>query len=202
MQIYLCFIGKNSAQHWSSSNFTAGWYYIYGNYISNNIFSLKVFTYGSQGNVTLMFESIINGLGSISKSFQVWIFSQHKIRVIMGLSYQYNRYYHTCKTGCFYCIETEPCFHNIATTDVKIYDKLLRIHMRHWGCNFTFKCIFLDESVIISIKISLKFATKGPINNIATLIQIMVRPWPGNKPLAEPKMVRLPMHTRHLASMS
>ena len=29
-----------------------------------------------------------------------------------------------------------------------------------------FKCIFLNENVKISIKISLKFVPKGPINNI------------------------------------
>ena len=34
--------------------------------------------------------------------------------------------------------------------------------------NFTdiFRCIFLNENVSISINISLKFALKGPINNI------------------------------------
>ena len=37
-----------------------------------------------------------------------------------------------------------------------------------------FKCIFLNENVQISIKISLKFVPKGPINNIPALVQIMV----------------------------
>ena len=52
-----------------------------------------------------------------------------------------------------------------------------------------FKCIFLNENVSISIKISLKFVLKGPINNIPALVQIMV--WfcgPGDKPLSEPMM--------------
>ena len=35
------------------------------------------------------------------------------------------------------------------------------------------KCIFLNENVWISIKISLKFDPKGPINNSPALIQIM-----------------------------
>ena len=36
-----------------------------------------------------------------------------------------------------------------------------------------FKCIFLNEDVLISIKISLKFVPKGPINDISALVQIM-----------------------------
>ena len=35
-----------------------------------------------------------------------------------------------------------------------------------------FKCIFLNENVWISIKISLKFFPKGSINNISALVQI------------------------------
>ena len=37
----------------------------------------------------------------------------------------------------------------------------------------TFKRIFLNENVRISIKISLKFVPKGPINNIPALVQIL-----------------------------
>ena len=33
-----------------------------------------------------------------------------------------------------------------------------------------FKCIFLDENVLISIKISLKFVPNGQINNIPSLV--------------------------------
>ena len=58
----------------------------------------------------------------------------------------------------------------------------------------TFKYIFLDENVIISAKTSLKFVTKGPINNIPALVQIMAWRRPGAKPLSEPMMVRLPIH--------
>ena len=36
-----------------------------------------------------------------------------------------------------------------------------------------FKCIFLNENVWISIKISMKFVPKGPINNIPALVEIM-----------------------------
>ena len=36
-----------------------------------------------------------------------------------------------------------------------------------------FKCIFLNENVWISIKISLKFVFKGSINNIPALVQML-----------------------------
>ena len=36
-----------------------------------------------------------------------------------------------------------------------------------------FKCIFLNEDIETSIRISLKFVPKGPINNIPSLVQIM-----------------------------
>ena len=61
-------------------------------------------------------------------------------------------------------------------------------HRRH------FQTYFLNENVRISIKISLKFVPKGPVNSIPTLVQIMTWRWPGAKPLSEPMMVRLPTH--------
>ena len=57
-----------------------------------------------------------------------------------------------------------------------------------------FKCIFLNENIWISIKISLKFVPKGPINNIPALVQIMAWRRPGDKPSSEPMMVNLPTH--------
>ena len=46
-----------------------------------------------------------------------------------------------------------------------------------------FKCIFWNENVWISIKISLNFVPKGPINNIPALVQIMAWHRPGDKAL-------------------
>ena len=57
-----------------------------------------------------------------------------------------------------------------------------------------FKCIFVNENVWISLKISLKFIHKGSINNIPALVQIMDWNRPGDKPLYEPMMVSLPMY--------
>ena len=64
---------------------------------------------------------------------------------------------------------------------------------RHFADDI-FKCIVLNENVSISIKFSLKFVPKGPINNIPALVQIMAWRRPGDKPLSEPMMVNLLTH--------
>ena len=58
----------------------------------------------------------------------------------------------------------------------------------------SFKCIFLNENVLIPIKISLNFIPKGPINNIPALVQVMAWRRPGDKPLSEPMTVSLLTH--------
>ena len=57
-----------------------------------------------------------------------------------------------------------------------------------------FKCTFLKENVWISIKISLKFVPKGPIDNIPALVQMMAWRRPGDRPLSETMMARLRTH--------
>ena len=57
-----------------------------------------------------------------------------------------------------------------------------------------FKRISFNENVWISIKISLKFVPKCPINNIPALVQIMAWRRSGDKPLSEPMMVNFPTH--------
>ena len=77
------------------------------------------------------------------------------------------------------------------------YKVLNMLRPRQNGHHFaddTFKHIFLNENVKISIKISLKFVPKGPINNIPALVQIVAWRRPGDKPLSEPMMVKLPTH--------
>ena len=64
---------------------------------------------------------------------------------------------------------------------------------RHFADD-TFKRIFLNENVRISIKISLKIVPKGPIKNIPALVQIMAWRRPGDKPLSEPMIVVLLTH--------
>ena len=56
----------------------------------------------------------------------------------------------------------------------------------HHFADDTFKLIFVNENVWISITISLKFVPKGPINNIPALVQIMAWRRSDDKPLSEP----------------
>ena len=63
------------------------------------------------------------------------------------------------------------------------------LRLRQNCCHFAediFKCIFLNENVWISFKISVKIVPKGLVNNIPALLQIMAWRWPGGKPLSEP----------------
>ena len=76
-------------------------------------------------------------------------------------------------------------------------DSINTLRPRQNGRHFAddvFKCIFLNGNLWISIKISLKFVPKGPINNIPALVQIMAWRRPGDKPIYEQMMVRLPTH--------
>ena len=82
-------------------------------------------------------------------------------------------------------------------TDMILTVFLNTLRPRQNGRHFSddiFKRIFLNKNECILIKISLKFVPKGPINNIPALVQIMVWCPPGDKPLSEPMMVRLPKH--------
>ena len=68
------------------------------------------------------------------------------------------------------------------------------LRLRQNVCSFTddiFKCIFFNENVLILIKILLKFVFQFGINNIPSLLQIMIWHQPGDKPLSEPMMVSL-----------
>ena len=56
------------------------------------------------------------------------------------------------------------------------------------------KCIFLNEDKWVLIKISMKFVSKGPIDNIPALVQIIARRRLGAKPLSEPMMISLLTH--------
>ena len=78
-----------------------------------------------------------------------------------------------------------------------LWDCINTLRPRQNGRRFAddiFKRIFLNENVRISIKISLKFVPKGPINNNPALVQIMDWRRSGDNPLSEPMMVRLPTH--------
>ena len=75
--------------------------------------------------------------------------------------------------------------------------KLNTLRPRQNGRHFaddTFKPIFLNETIRILIKISLKFVPKGLINNIPALVLIMAWHRPGDKPLSEAMLVRSLKH--------
>ena len=64
---------------------------------------------------------------------------------------------------------------------------------RHFADDI-FKCVFLNEDIWISINISLRFVTKGPINNIPALVEIMAWRRPGDKSWSQSMMMSLLTH--------
>ena len=66
-----------------------------------------------------------------------------------------------------------------------------------------FICNFVNEKILISIKISLSIVCKGPIDNKSSLIQVMAWRRTGDKPSPERVTVQLSdAYMRHQASMS
>ena len=77
-----------------------------------------------------------------------------------------------------------------------------RQNRRHFADD-VFKCNFLNENVWIPIKISLKFLSKGQMNNIPPLVLIMAWRRTGDKPISEPMITQFnDAYMRHSASMS
>ena len=84
-----------------------------------------------------------------------------------------------------------------AGSDLTPWHHLNTLRPRQDGRYFAdgiFKCIFLKEDIWISINIWLKFVSKGPINNIPALVQIMAWRRPGDKPSSKAMMVSLLMN--------
>ena len=97
--------------------------------------------------------------------------------------------------GRTYITQGEVCASLVV--GVTIVQLVNSLRPRQNRCHYAydvFKCSFSIENVWIPIKISLKFVPKGPINNIPVLVHIMAWRRPGDKPLSEPMMVRLPTH--------
>ena len=94
-------------------------------------------------------------------------------------------------SGCSGLIKVEPVCKG---THVKLQVIMLNtLRSRQNYCHFAdyiFK--FLNEHVRISLKISLPFVPKDRINNNLALGLIMAWYRPGDKPLSEPVIVRLP----------
>ena len=61
-----------------------------------------------------------------------------------------------------------------------------------------FKHVFLNENIIISIQISLKFVPYSPVDNKSALVQVMAWCQTGNKPLPEAMMTQFTdVYMRH-----
>ena len=88
----------------------------------------------------------------------------------------------------FYNTWNEAPVHTMG--DMKFNTLRPRRDRRHFADDI-FKHIFLNENVIISTKISLKFVPKGPIKKFPAVFQIMAWRLPGDKPLSEEMMVSL-----------
>ena len=66
-----------------------------------------------------------------------------------------------------------------------------------------FEYIFFNENILISIKISLNFVPKGPIDNKPLLVQVISFSRIGRKSLYEPMMTQFnDTYMRHPASMN
>ena len=80
---------------------------------------------------------------------------------------------------------------------ISLYWYFNTLRPRQYGRHFAddiFRSIFQNENVWSSLKISLKYIPRVQINNIPALVQIIAWRRPGDKPLSEPMMVRLPTH--------
>ena len=91
-------------------------------------------------------------------------------------------------------IDSQPQNAMIQTYHIPSFYLIAIIYICRHFSDDTFKRIFFNENVSISIKISLNFVPKGPINNISVLVQKTAWRRPGDKPLSEPVMVCLPTH--------
>ena len=70
-------------------------------------------------------------------------------------------------------------------------------HGRHFADDI-FKCVFVNENIWISKRISLKFVLKGPIDNNTALVEITAWRRPSDKSLSEPILTQFThIYMRH-----
>ena len=103
--------------------------------------------------------------------------------------------------GYFTCISAiiplPRCFSASGATSWTWTTEINALMSKQNGSHFSdgiLKCIFLNENAWISIKISLKFVPRCPINNIPTLVWIVAWRRPGDNPLSEPMVISLLTH--------
>ena len=125
--------------------------------------------------------------------FKIRLLATCPIRQVMLLFYLYPNVNQSFWDGWTGLVEIWVAFTAVNNCLTSVNSLRPRQNGRHFADD-TFKRIFLNENVGISIKISLKFVPKGPISNIPALVQIMAWRRPGDKPLTEPMVVRLLTH--------
>ena len=130
----------------------------------------------------------VQGIGLVPPTWKIVLCGKLNV-FILSLSFQGNS------------MVSQPSLWNIGAGINHINTLRQRQNGRHFA-DCTFKRIFLNENSRIVIKISLKFVPKGPINNIPALVQIMAWRRPGDKPLSDSMVVRLPTHICIYASMN
>ena len=117
---------------------------------------------------------------------------------------------HNANNNCFYLSNALPqpwdCCNTEQPSETRINSLRPRRNRRHFADDI-FKCIFLNDNELISLRISLKFVPKVRINNIPSLVQIIGRRRPDDKPLSEPIVViyiyiYTDAYVLHSASMS
>ena len=129
--------------------------------------------------------------GVVSAQIMFWNIKSRTSLLISALHFNTAKQT-THSTTCQTTPTTTPAIASTVKASTNIFDTL-RQNGRHFADD-TFKRIFMNENVIISINISLKFVPKCLINNIPALVQIMAWRLPGDKPLSEPTMVNLLTH--------
>ena len=73
----------------------------------------------------------------------------------------------------------------------------------HYFTDDILKCIFLNAKFCISIRISLKFFSKGPVDNKSVLVQVMAWRRTGDRPLCESMLSQFTdAYMRHWGEMS
>ena len=165
--------------------------------------------------IKVLLWDTFNGMTFIDALQAGWIFSYHRVPYLKNIStgMSWNKVFSHTRESLFLIIqvlhgEQRKWMQSMGIRKLRLWvfdshssnhgkDELLRgwfysLRSRQNGRLFAddvFKCIFLNENVLILIKISLKFIPKGPINNIPALVQIMAWRRPGDKPLSEPVMI-------------
>ena len=113
-----------------------------------------------------------------------------QLSVSIGLSYGLTP---NKRQAITWAIVVQDAWHHVASGPTWV--NILRPRQNgHHFADDTFERIVLNENVRITITISLKVVLTVPINNIPALVQIMAWCRPGDKPLSELMMVRLPTH--------